>query len=151
MPTLFDIDRIRVELNELPFKNRKREVYLALISEMFATESASEITAHLRQIERELAHHSLKLIRHDDDPDALFVEQQLRSLALDMSWMSEGMRWVSVIMTVALEMVLPSLIGLWLDGKFGTRFLSPLGLALGVPLGLWHLILLTKRNRTGSG
>ncbi len=61
--------------------------------------------------------------------------------------MAEGMKWVSKITTVALEMVLPGLAGLWLDSQLETRFLALLGFALGVPLGMWHLIAMTRNKR----
>jgi hypothetical protein len=38
------------------------------------------------------------------------------------------MTWVSKITTVALEMILPGLAGLWLDSQLETRFLTLLGL-----------------------
>ena len=61
--------------------------------------------------------------------------------------MAEAMNWVSKITAVALEMILPGLAGLWLDNQLGTRFLALLGFALGVPLGMWHLIAMTKSKR----
>ncbi len=88
------------------------------------------------------------LSRGDDDPDALYVSQQLRSLPRDLSWMADAMTWVSKITTVGVEMVLPGLIGYWLDRQFGTRFLMFLGFALGVPLAIWSLIAMTKGKRT---
>jgi hypothetical protein len=72
------------------------------------------------------------------------VVQELRALAPDFSRTAEAMSWVSKITAVALEMVLPGLAGLWLDNQLGTRFLTLLGFALGVPLGMWHLIAMTK-------
>ena len=91
---------------------------------------------------------TLILTRHEDDQDALFVVQQLRALAPDFSWMAAAVNWVSKITTVALEMVLPGLAGLWLDNLLDTRFLTLLGFACGVPLGMWHLIAMTKIKRT---
>jgi hypothetical protein len=58
------------------------------------------------------------------------------------------MNWVAKITAVVLEMVLPGLAGLWLDNQLGTRFVTLLGFGLGVPLGLWHLIAMTKIKRT---
>jgi hypothetical protein len=58
--------------------------------------------------------------------------------------MALAMEWVSKITTVALEMVLPGFFGQWLDGKWGTGFLGPAGFALGVVVGLWHLLRMTK-------
>ena len=144
---VLDIDHIRAELNELPFKDGKREVLLGKISEMFVKENEQSIAHHLREYEKELQNHTLLLSRHEDDRDAVFVVQKLRSLALDLSWMAEATNWVSKITVVALEMILPGLAGLWLDNRFGTGFLSLLGLALGVPLGIRHLIAMTKSKR----
>ena len=144
---VLDIHHIRGELNELPFRDGKREVFVGRISEMFEEESEQAIAEHLGQIEEELQGHTLILTRHEDDRDALFVVQVLRTLPVDLSWIAEGMNWVSKITTVALEMVLPGLAGLWLDNQFGTRFLTLIGFALGVPLGMWHLIALTKKKQ----
>ena len=147
MRFVLDIDHIREELYELPFRDGKRAVFVGRISEMFAEESAQAIADHLRQCEQELQSHTLILTRHEDDQDALFVVQQLRALAPDFSWMAEGMNWVSKITTVALEMVLPGLAGVWLDSQLETRFLTVIGFTLGVPLGIWHLIAMTKNER----
>ena len=145
---MFDIAHIREELNELLFRDGKREVFVGRVSEVFEAESEETITDQLGQFEQELRNHTLILTRHKDDRDALFVVQELRTLAPDLSWMAEATNWVSKITTVALEMVLPGLAGLWLDNLLETRVLSLLGFALGVPLGIWHLIAMTKNDRT---
>ena len=145
---MIDIDHLREELNELPFRDGKREVLVGRVSEVFEGKSEETIADHLSQFEQELRNHTLILTRHEDDRDALFVVQELRTLAPDFSWMAAAMNWVSKITTVALEMVLPGLAGLWLDNELGTRFLSLTGFALGVPLGMWHLIAMTKSNGT---
>lgn len=147
---VLDIDHIRTELNELPFKDGVREVFVGKISKMFDEESEEAIAKHLARFEQELRSHTLMLTRHEDDRDALFVVQELRALAPDVSWMAEGMKWVSKITTVALEMVLPGVAGLWLDNRLGTRFLALLGFAFGVPLGVWQMIAMTKRNHSSS-
>jgi hypothetical protein len=144
---MFDIAHIREELNELPFRDGKREVFVGRVSEVFEAESEETITDQLGQFEQELRNHTLILTRHEDDRDALFVVQELRTLAPDFSWIAEATNWVSKITTVALEMVLPGLAGLWLDNQLGTRFLALLGFACGVPLGMWHLIAMTKSKR----
>jgi hypothetical protein len=144
---VLNIDHIRAELNELPFKGGKREVFVGRISTMFEEESEQSIADHLAQSEQQLRSHTLILTRHEDDPDALFVVQKLRTLPVDLSWIAEGMKWVSRITTVALEMVLPGLVGLWLDNQLETQFFALLGFALGVPLGIWHLIAMTKKKR----
>lgn len=54
-------------------------------------------------------------------------------------------------MSIALETVVPLLLGLWLDRKLGTVLVFlVLGGALGMGLGLWHLVRLTKALRAGS-
>ena len=114
---------------------------------MFEEESELAIAERLGKLERELRSHTLILSRREDDRDALFVVQELRTLAPDLSWMAEAMNWVSKITTVVLEMVLPGLAGIWLDNQLETQFLTLLGFALGVSLGMWHLIMMTKTKR----
>ncbi len=62
------------------------------------------------------------------------------------------MQWVAILTTIALEMVLPGLAGQWLDRRFGTQFLVLVGFAVGLSVGLWHLIQLTKsRSQSPPG
>ncbi|HZZ70823.1 MAG TPA: AtpZ/AtpI family protein, partial [Pirellulales bacterium] len=56
------------------------------------------------------------------------------------------MEWVSRIIAIALEMVLPGVMGGWLDKKFGTGFISLTGFALGISIAIWHLTLLGKQK-----
>jgi hypothetical protein len=52
--------------------------------------------------------------------------------------------WVSRITTVAIEMVLPGLVGVWADRQLGTRVLfTVIGFAAGLTLAIWHLIRMT--------
>ena len=58
-------------------------------------------------------------------------------------------------MTVSVEMVVPGMVGYWIDQKLETRVLFTLfGIAIGVTLGIWHLIRMTKQaednRRTSS-
>ena len=55
-----------------------------------------------------------------------------------------AMGWVAKITTVALEMVLPAAAGAWADDRWGTSYLALLGLAVGVTVGIWHLVQMTK-------
>ena len=57
--------------------------------------------------------------------------------------------WVARITAVSLEMVVPGLAGLWLDERWGTRFIGLLGFGLGVAVGIWHLLVLTRPALTG--
>ena len=44
-------------------------------------------------------------------------------------------------MTISLEMVVPGLVGYWLDQKLGTKaLLTVVGFGLGTTVGIWHLI-----------
>ena len=60
------------------------------------------------------------------------------------------MEWVSQITTVVAEMVLPGLAGQWLDRRWGTDFLTLVGFALGLTVGIWHLIAMTRSKTRGS-
>jgi len=74
----------------------------------------------------------------------------------DRSPMAEAAGWASRIMTISAEMVVPGLIGLWLDRLLGTWFLLALvGFAGGLTLGIWHLVRLNspdaKHNTSDDG
>ncbi len=58
--------------------------------------------------------------------------------------MAIAMQWTSRITTVSMEMVLPGIGGQWLDERWGTELIGPLGFVFGVTLGMWHLIQMTK-------
>ncbi len=59
----------------------------------------------------------------------------------------EAMTWVSRIVAVGLTMFLPGVAGGWLDARFGTGFLGPLGIALGLATAMLWLLQLTRRGR----
>jgi len=60
------------------------------------------------------------------------------------SSVAQGFEWASRITAVSLEMVLPGIGGQWLDKQWGTNFLGLLGFALGVSLGILHLLAIAK-------
>jgi F0F1-type ATP synthase assembly protein I len=63
----------------------------------------------------------------------------------DRSPTAKAYQWATRIMVVSLEMVLPGLLGYWLDRQLGTVLVFMIiGLALGCTGGLWHLIRLTR-------
>jgi hypothetical protein len=69
----------------------------------------------------------------------------------DLSVIAIAYQWVSRIITVCLEMVLPGLLGVWVDQKLGTRILFTLGgFAVGMTLGIWHLIRMTTSGDQGG-
>ncbi len=54
------------------------------------------------------------------------------------------MEWTSRITTISMEMVIPALLGYWLDQKLGTQAVFVLlGAIAGMTLGLWHLLQIT--------
>jgi hypothetical protein len=54
-------------------------------------------------------------------------------------------------MTISLEMVVPGLVGYWLDQRLGTKaILTVVGFALGTTLGMWHLIRIANDPPPGS-
>lgn len=61
--------------------------------------------------------------------------------------MAAAMEWVWRIIAVSLEMFLPGLAGNWLDRRWGTSFLGPLGFVVGVVFGTWYLIVMTTQPR----
>jgi hypothetical protein len=72
----------------------------------------------------------------------------------DRSSIAVAYTWASRIIGVSLEMVIPGLIGVWLDGndRLGTRVVfTILGFAVGMVLGLWHLIRMTTPTGRGHG
>lgn len=62
---------------------------------------------------------------------------------------AQAAAWASRVMTVALEMVLPGLIGIWIDRKLGLKAACTLaGFGLGFSVALWQLLRLTKQFST---
>lgn len=54
-------------------------------------------------------------------------------------------------MTIALGMVVPGLVGYWLDNRLGTRaLLTILGFGLGLTFGIWELLRMARPWR-GKG
>ena len=65
----------------------------------------------------------------------------------DRSAAAKAAAWASRIMTISLEMVVPGLVGYWLDTKLGTKFVLMLvGFVLGFTAAIKHLLHLTQKN-----
>jgi F0F1-type ATP synthase assembly protein I len=61
--------------------------------------------------------------------------------------LSAGIMWASRATSLGLEFVLPTLVGLWLDGRFGTKPWGTLvGALLGFAAGMTHLLRIAKRR-----
>jgi len=166
---MLDILTIRDRLNQLPFRAGERQILFGRISERSqgdqydfeevadfeevespvnagAAESKA-VRAYLDELASGLGKFDLILCRGEDDPDELYVVQKLRQpTEVDLSWLREGMNWVARITTAVLEMIIPGIVGMWLDRGLGTQFIALLGFVVGVPLGLWHLVQMTRRK-----
>ncbi len=59
--------------------------------------------------------------------------------------MAAAMQWVSRVFAVTIEIVGLGLLGDWLDKRWGTSFLALVGFALGLSLGIFHLIVMSKQ------
>jgi ATP synthase protein I len=64
-----------------------------------------------------------------------------------------AMEWVTKITTVGLEMVLPAIGGAFLDKRIGTNYWALIGVVVGMVVGMWHLLQMTRKKdgETGSG
>jgi len=65
-----------------------------------------------------------------------------------------AVQMINLVTTVVIEMVVPGIVGHWLDDRWGTSFLALTGLALGVSVGVLHLLALSRRSArraTGVG
>jgi hypothetical protein len=120
-------------------------VLLGNVAELFPHRSPAEVEIELERLAEQLSEHDLALERGREESAELYAVQTLKYRAIDFTWMANGMQWVAKITTVALEMVVPAVIGMWLDQRLETQFLALLGIILGVPLGIWHLVKMTKR------
>lgn len=57
--------------------------------------------------------------------------------------MAVAAQWVSQITGIGLEIVIPIVVGRWLDDRWGTSFCTAVGVVVGPLLGFWHLLTLT--------
>jgi F0F1-type ATP synthase assembly protein I len=62
-----------------------------------------------------------------------------------------AMQWASQVTTVSIEMVLPILLGVWADRRWGTKAVfTILGGIAGLWLGIWNLIRIAKVLAAGD-
>jgi F0F1-type ATP synthase assembly protein I len=57
--------------------------------------------------------------------------------------MAIAANWASQIIGLAFEVILPVVLGRWLDQRWGTSVWTIVGAVLGPMLGFWHLLALT--------
>jgi hypothetical protein len=66
----------------------------------------------------------------------------------DRSPLAAALAWSSTIVTISLEMVIPGLIGYWIDQRLGTQVVFVLlGFAVGMVLFVWQLMRLTAGRK----
>lgn len=66
--------------------------------------------------------------------------------------MALAMEWTSRVTAISLEMVLPGLLGYWVDRKLGSLWVFfVLGGLLGLAGGMWHLIRLAQESTGPKG
>ena len=64
--------------------------------------------------------------------------------------MARGLDLVARVMAAAMMMVLPGILGQWLDDKLGTSFLVLFGFALGIGVSIYYLILITRPTKNSG-
>jgi F0F1-type ATP synthase assembly protein I len=63
-----------------------------------------------------------------------------------------AMQWAATVMTISAEMVVPGLVGYWIDQRLGTRAVFLLiGFALGAVLAASALMRIAKNRSNTSG
>ena len=60
--------------------------------------------------------------------------------------MAEAMHWVSRVTVIGLVVVVLTVAGEWADDRFGTTFLHPTGLILGLAAGGYHLYSIAQES-----
>ena len=74
----------------------------------------------------------------------------VKNLPDDRSIMAQAIAWSSRVTTISLEMVIPGMIGCWIDRKLGTVMLFlVVGMVFGVTSGMIHLIRWTAQPGAG--
>ena len=64
--------------------------------------------------------------------------------------MSLAIEWVARVTAVALLMVLPGVAGQWLDGRFGTEFLTLVGFGFGFCAGFVALLAMVNTKKASG-
>ncbi len=76
----------------------------------------------------------------------------MTNLPDDRSPLALAAAWTSRVTTISMEMVLPGLLGYWVDRKLGLPWVFfVLGGLLGLAGGTWHLIRLSQESTGPKG
>ncbi len=62
-----------------------------------------------------------------------------------------AIQWLSRTLSILILMVVPGMLGHWLDGRWGTQFLAPVGFAVGMVAATGILIALARRLTPPAG
>lgn len=63
----------------------------------------------------------------------------------DRSRQAIAYSWASRIISISFEMVIPGLVGVWLDRKLETKFVFTVaGFGIGLTLGMMHLLRIAR-------
>lgn len=66
----------------------------------------------------------------------------------DRSPLARATQWSVSTMTIAVEMVVPILLGAWIDGRLGTKgVFAIIGGTIGLAAGIWSLLRLVEPLR----
>jgi hypothetical protein len=68
----------------------------------------------------------------------------------DVSPYARAIEWVAKITTVGLEMTLPAVAGGYLDSRLGTKYWALVGVVVGMTVGMWHLLQMTRPKKGGK-
>ena len=68
----------------------------------------------------------------------------------ELSPLGRAIQWVGVGTTAAAMMVLPTVVGQWLDDRWGTRYLALVGIAVGLSTGIYYLVVAANRMQMTS-
>jgi hypothetical protein len=63
---------------------------------------------------------------------------------------ARAIEWVAKITTVGLEMTLPAIGGGYLDRRWGTQYWALVGVVVGMTVGMWHLLQMTRPKKGGK-
>lgn len=80
----------------------------------------------------------------EDSSSRDLEKQSIESDGGGTPW-EQAAQWLSRTLATALLMVIPGLLGAFLDQKFGTAFLAPVGFGLGLTLGTVGLLVLVRQ------
>lgn len=163
--TNINITDLRSRLNEKTFRDGVRRTLLERLSDQFgepvhlsedstdeererAESRQRDIENHLASLRETLTTHGLELVQDAEDDNLVYAQQSLRmNQEVDLSWLGKGIELAYSIMAAALVMVLPILLGVWLDSILEANFFGIVGIAVGVLAGIISILSFARRGK----